>query len=394
MNRDLFFEHIAQTSDEPIGIEVVRAEGIYLYGAQGERWIDFISGICVNNVGHGAPEVLAAIREQSERYLHPMVYGEAILSPQVTYAARLVQALDSRLQVVYFLNCGAEAVEGALKVAKKYTGRTGFVSCYNAYHGSTHGALSLTDPYTLPVGYGPLLPGVTFMRYNCPEDLALITDQTAAVVVDAIQAAGGIVVPDAGYLQAVRQRCDETGALMILDEIQTGFGRMGTLFAHLHYGVEPDILLLGKALGGGMPMGAFVTRPEIIDIIRRDPVLGHITTFGGHPVCCAAGLAAFDKIIRERLTERVPALEAILLARLRHPAILRLTGKGLLYGITLDTYKRAEAVREAALRRGLVTIGFLNGGVGLRIAPPLVITPEEMHAACDILLAALDEVYG
>ncbi|TAE58571.1 MAG: aspartate aminotransferase family protein, partial [Bacteroidetes bacterium] len=333
MNTDLFFHHVAQTSDESIALQVERAEGVWVYGPGGQRWLDMISGICVNNVGHGAPEVLEAIRRQSEKYLHPMVYGEAIMAPQVQYATRLAEALGHELSSVYFVNSGAEAVEGALKLAKKYTGRSELVACYNSYHGCSHGAMSVSGSEAMKAGFGPMLPGVTFIRYNHPEDLSAITRDTAAIILDVVQAAGGVLPADPDYLRALRQRCDETGTLLIFDEIQTGMGRTGRMFAHQHEGIIPDILLLAKALGGGLPLGAFISRPEIMDVLRRDPVLGHITTYGGHPLSCAAGMAAFDLINSRHLIERVPALEALLHKHLRHPKVLMLRGKGLLQGL-------------------------------------------------------------
>jgi acetylornithine/succinyldiaminopimelate/putrescine aminotransferase len=392
MIREDFFRHVAQTSDESMALPVERAEGMYLYGPEGERWLDFISGICVSNLGHGVPQILAAIEQQSRRYLHPMVYGEAIMSPQVQYATRLSEVLGGKLDTVYFTNSGAEAVEGALKVAKKYTGRTELLACHNAYHGSTHGALSITGNPGMKEGYGPLLPEVGFLRFNEEADLARITHKTAAICIEAIQGAGGVVLPKPGYLQAVRKRCDETGTLLILDEIQTGFGRTGSLFAHQAMGFEPDILLLAKSLGGGLPLGAFVCRGELVDVIRRDPVLGYITTFGGHPLSCAAGLAFLETLLASEVWENIPLREAQLRHRLQHPAIQELRGKGLMYALLLPDYAFAEAVRKQALALGLLSIGFLNIDNGLRISPPLNISEAEMDEACDLLLEAIEHV--
>lgn len=389
----LFYQHLAHTSPEPIDIEIVRAAGVYLYGPKGERWIDFISGICVTNVGHNAPEVVAAVREQSEKYLHAMVYGEGIFSPQVRYAARLSEVLAPGLDRVYFVNTGTETVEAALKIARKYTGRSELIACHNAYHGSTYGALSVSGIQASKVGYGPLLPDVKHIHFNQFEDLLQITHDTAAVIIEAIQGAGGVILPAPGYLQAVRDRCTETGALMILDEIQTGFGRTGHLFAHQGLGFVPDILLLAKALGGGLPLGALIGSDEVFSVIQRDPVLGHITTFGGHPLCCAAGLAALNKLIDEDLPARVPTLEALLHQHLRHPAIVELRGMGLLYTVIFEDYDTAEAVRREALRRGLLSIGFLNDeAAGLRICPPLVMSEAEMVEACELLVGAIEAV--
>ena len=391
MLQDAFYRHVAQTSPESIAIEVERAEGIYLYGPDGQRWIDFISGICVSNVGHSAPEVVQAVQAQAGRYLHTMVYGESIMAPQVQYAQLLAEVLGPGLDYVYFGNSGAEANEGALKVAKRYTGRQRIVAFENSYHGHTHGALSVTGSTYMKQGYGPMLPDVHFMRYNRFEDLSLIDRDTAAVIVEAIQGAGGVVLPAPGFLQALRKRCDETGALLILDEIQTGFGRTGQLFAHQGMGFRPDILTLAKALGGGLPLGAFITRREVIEVIQDRPILGHINTFGGGPVACAAGYALLRKVIDEDLAAKAPAKGAQIRARLQgHPLLRELRGMGLLMALLFDDFATADLVRREALRRGLLTIGFLNIKHGLRMAPPLTISEAELDTACDILWAAMD----
>ncbi|RMG67921.1 MAG: aspartate aminotransferase family protein [Bacteroidetes bacterium] len=390
MLQDDFYRHLARTADEAVDMEITHAEGVWLYGPGDRAWIDFISGICVTNVGHGAPEVVAAVKEQAGRYLHAHVYGEAILSPQVRYATRLAEVLGPGLDHVYFTNSGAEAIEGALKVAKKYTGRSRAVAFHNAYHGSTHGALSLTGNTAMKYGYGPLLPRISHLPFNDIEALSVISDKTAAVFMEVIQGAGGAVLPDPAFLRAVRQRCDETGALLVLDEIQTGFGRTGTLWAHQAYDLRPDILVLAKALGGGLPLGAFIGREEVLSVIRRDPPLGFITTFGGHAMACAAGLAALNKIIEEDLPKRVFGLEAILKQRLQHPAIQELRGRGLLYAALFKDRDMAERVRLACLQGGLLTIGFLSIDHGLRISPPLTMTEEEMHLACDRFLVAVE----
>ncbi len=387
-----FYRHVAQTSPESIALPISHAEGIYLYGMKGERWIDFVSGICVNNLGHKVPEIQAAIHAQVDRYLHPMVYGEAIMEPQAAYAHLLSEVLGEGFDATYFVGSGAEAVEGALKVAKKFTGRSEIISFENSYHGHTHGALSVTGNQQMKVGYGPLLPGVSFIRFNHLADLASITHKTAAVIVEPIQGAGGVVMPEPGFLPALKARCEETGTLLILDEIQTGFGRTGSLFAFQHLGFRPDILLLAKALGGGMPLGAFITRKEVMQVITKNPVLGHITTFGGHAVSCAAGLALLKKMVVEDIVASIPAIEGILKSRLVHPQILTLRGTGLFYSVLFRDYAFAEAVRKETYRRGLITIGFLNNDFGLRINPPLTITATEMHAACDLLLESIEAV--
>ena len=393
-HQDQFYKHIAQTSPESIGLEIESAKGIYFYGPNGQKWIDFISGICVMNVGHAAPEVIQAIEKQSQTYLHTMVYGEAIMSPQVEFASLIIEQLNSRLDRVYFTNSGAEATEGALKIAKKFTGRSELISCFGAYHGSTHGALSVGGNPKKKAGYGPFLPNVKHIHFNSIANLQEITEETAAFIIEPIQGTGGIILPEPGYFQAVRKRCDETGTLLILDEIQTGFGRVGTTFAHHLYQVEPDILLLAKSLGGGLPLGAFISRTEIVEVIQQNPFLGHITTFGGNPVCCAAGLASFKKVMDDKLMEQIPAKEAILHQRLIHPSIKLIRGEGLLYAIIFEDYEFTEKVRRALLKAGLVTLGFINIDNGLRVAPPLTITEKELHHCCDIIIGVLDELYG
>ncbi|MEO0894913.1 MAG: aspartate aminotransferase family protein [Bacteroidota bacterium] len=388
-DRKLFNAHVALTAPESIGIEVVDAEGIYLYGPDGKRWIDFISGICVMNLGHKVPEVVQAIQTQAGKYLHTMVYGDSIMSPQAQYAAELSEALGEGFEKVYFVNGGTEANEAAIKVSKRFTGRQKIVSCLNSYHGSTHGSLSVSGNPAMKVGYGPFLPNVHQIPFNDFDALKTIDEDTACIIIEAIQGAGGAILPEEGYLQAVRKRCDETGALMILDEIQTGFGRTGSLFAHQAMGFKPDILTLAKALGAGMPLGVWICRAELADIIRFNPILGHINTFGGGPVSAAAGLAAFRKLRSENIHERVPKLESLLLQHLQHPDIVELRGKGLLYAILFEDYDRAEQIRKKVLDLGLLTIGFLNIKNGLRISPPLNMTEEEMVEACRIFVAAM-----
>lgn len=380
-----FHQYVANTSDIPTALEVARAEGVYLITPEGKRIIDFIAGICVNNVGHSAPEVVEAVQKQAALYMHTLVYGEGVITPQVQFATRLLELLDDRFEKIYFSNSGANAIEGALKVAKKYTGRQRIVACHNSYHGSTHGAISITGNEEMKRGYGPFLPGIEFIHFNDVDDLSKIDDKTACVVIEPIQGAGGVILPAEGYLKAVRKRCDEVGALMILDEIQTGLGRTGKLFAFEHYGFEPDILVLAKALGGGMPMGAIITSEKIISVIRRDPVLGLISTFAGHPICCAAGLAALNKILAENLMDRVPTLERIMKEELQHPAIVELRGKGLLYALILKDYETCNKVMKRALEKGLLSIGFLNIDNGVRISPPLTMSDDEMREACRIL---------
>ncbi len=389
--RQLFFEHVGQTSDFPIGLEVERAEGVWLYGPDGRRWIDLISGVSVSNVGHNNPIVVNAICEQAHTYLHLMVYGEVIESPQVRYAARMAELLPSNLQSVYFVNSGSEAVEGALKLAKRYTGRTEMISFKNAYHGSTHGSLSMMGGEEYRNSYRPLLPDTRQIRFNALEDLEQITTRTACVLIEPVQGEGGIQLPTPGFLEALRERCNQTGALLIFDEIQTGIGRTGTLYYFQQTAVTPDILCTAKAFGGGMPLGAFISSDEIMSTLKTNPVLGHITTFGGHPVCCAAGLAALEYLLDNHLMEQAEAkgrqYEECLI---QHPAVKSIRRTGLLMAIEYGDDAFCEKVVKRTVETGLLTEWFLFWPSAMRIAPPLTITSEEIETSCRILLEAID----
>lgn len=392
--RQLFLRHQAQTSPSPILLEIAKGEGVFLYDVAGKKYLDLISGISVSNVGHCAPEVVKAVQEQAATYMHTLVYGEYVLKPSALFAAKIVEQLNSDLEVVYFVNSGAEAVEGALKVAKKFTKRHKILAFEGSYHGSTHGALSVTGNDWIKEGYGPLLPHIQHIRFNHFEDLHYITTETAAIIVEPIQAEAGILLPENNFLQAIRKRCDETGTVMILDEIQTGFGRSGTLFAHQFYDFVPDILLLAKGMGGGMPIGAFIGKRSIMAVITDNPILGHITTFGGHPVCCAAGLACLEKILHENLIATIPAKEAIIKHTLHHTAIQSITGKGLFFAIHLDSFENVLKVVHLAMAKGVITDWFLNCATALRIAPPLTISEEELREGMEMLQAAIVEVYA
>ena len=389
--RQLFFEHVGQTSDFPIGLEVERAEGVWLYGPDGRRWIDLISGVSVSNVGHNNPVVVNAICEQAHTYLHLMVYGEVIESPQVRYATRMAELLPSNLQSVYFVNSGSEAVEGALKLAKRYTGRTEMISFKNAYHGSTHGSLSMMGGEEYRNSYRPLLPDTRQIRFNTLEDLEQITSRTACVLIEPVQGEGGIQLPAPGFLEALRERCNQTGALLIFDEIQTGIGRTGTLYYFQQTSVIPDILCTAKAFGGGMPLGAFISSDEIMSTLKTNPVLGHITTFGGHPVCCAAGLAALEYLLDNHLMEQAEAkgrqYEECLI---QHPAVKSIRRTGLLMAIEYGDDAFCEKVVKRAVETGLLTEWFLFCPSAMRIAPPLTITSEEIETSCRTLLEAID----
>ncbi|QDA61500.1 aspartate aminotransferase family protein [Hymenobacter jejuensis] len=393
--RQLFLRHQAQTSDFPLLLEIERAEGVYMYGFDGRRYLDLISGIGVSNVGHRHPRVIQAIKDQLDKYLHLMVYGELVQAPPAELAYALHQTLPAHLDAVYFTNSGAEAVEGALKLAKRHTGRIEFISCHRAYHGSTHGALSVTGSEGFKNSYRPLLPDVRHIEYNDFSDLQHITERTAAVIIETVQGEAGVRVPLHNYLQAVRQRCNETGTLLILDEIQCGFGRTGTFWAFEQFGIAPDILLCAKGMGGGMPIGAFISSQEIMAGFKTNPILGHCTTFGGHPVSCAASLATLRTIQEENLLAGVAEKAALFRQLLQHPAIRDVRGCGLLMAVEFDSFEVLKPIIDRALEHeGILTDWFLFCDNSLRLAPPLIITEVEIVEACAALLRAIDYVTG
>jgi len=388
--RQLFLNNNAQTTNFPLLLEFERAEGVYMYDSKGTPFIDLISGIGVSNLGHSNPYVINAIKNQVDKYMHLMVYGEYVQTPQVKFAEKLTSILPGSLNSVYFTNSGAEAVEGALKLAKRFTGRQQIVAMHNSYHGSSHGALSVMGNEEFKQAYRPLLPGVNFIRFNQSADLQFITTQTACVIVETVQGEAGIRVPDAEYMQALRLRCTETGTLLILDEIQAAFGRTGKLFAFEHFDIVPDILLLAKALGGGMPVGAFVSSAEIMGALKDNPILGHITTFGGHPVCCAAGLAALEVLLNEQLIEQVAAKETLLRSNLTHPAIKGIRGKGLMLAVEFESFELNKKIIDRCIENGVITDWFLHCSNSMRIAPPLIITDAQILHACAVITKAID----
>lgn len=388
--RQLFLQRLAPTSDFPMMLEVTRGKGVYLYDPQGKPYLDLIAGIGVSALGHCHPAVVDAVKQQSDRYLHTMVYGEFVMSPQVQLADELTRVLPESLNSVYFVNSGAEATEGAMKLAKRYTGRAEIIASFDAYHGSTQGALSLMSDTYFTQAYRPLLPGIRHIRFNAVADLQNITPQTAAVIVETVQAECGIQRPQNDYLKKLRQRCDEVGALLILDEIQAGYGRTGSLFAFEQYGIVPDILLLAKGMGGGMPIGAFVAGRELMQVFANHPVLGHITTFGGHPVSCAAALATLRVLAGSDLIAQVVGKSKRFLSRLQHPKIKAIRHAGLWMAVELDSFEAVQHVIHRCLEYGLITDWFLFNNRCLRIAPPLTITISEIDEACRILMAALD----
>jgi len=389
-NKQLFLQNNAQTSTSPNLLEIDAAEGIYLYDKQGKAYIDLVSGFAVSNIGHRHPKVLAAIKAQLDKYMHVTVYGEYVQTPMIAFAKKLVKVLPTDLNNVYFVNSGAEATEGALKLAKKYTCRTEIISCFHSYHGSTHGALSVMGSDEFKAGYGPLLPDVSFINFNEEADLQMITEKTACVIVETVQGEAGIRVPSTDYMQKLRARCTAVGALLILDEIQAAFGRTGKLFAFENFGIQPDILLLAKALGGGMPMGAFIAKKEVMSALKQNPILGHITTFGGHPVCCSAGLASLEVLLEENLVEQANEKGKLFTSLLVHPLIREVRGIGLMMSMQLDSFAQVEKVSELCRERGVVIDWFLHCETAMRIAPPLTIKEEEIRKTCAVILDALD----
>lgn len=392
--RQLFLQHVAQTSDAPLGLEIDHAEGVYLYDTSGKRYIDLISGISVSSLGHCHPRIVHAVQQQAARYAHTMVYGEFVQAPQVQLATYVCTLLPDTLNSVYFTNSGAEATEGAMKLAKRFTGRTEFISCKNSYHGSTQGALSLLGDEYFKSNYRPLLPDVRHIRYNHFEDILLITERTAAVFLEPVQAEAGVLVPDKEYLHAVRKRCDETGTLLVFDEIQTGCGRTGSLFRFQAEAVVPDILLLGKAFGGGLPLACFIASHNIMKVLQHNPVLGHITTFGGNAVSCAAALASLQEIVEQKLCASVETKAQLFATLLQHPAIGKINHCGLMMAVYLDNFEQLKKVIANCLENGLITDWFLFANNCLRIAPPLIITEAEIRVSCRIILNALNKVYS
>jgi acetylornithine/N-succinyldiaminopimelate aminotransferase len=390
-NRQLFLQHLGQTSMAPMMLEIVRAEGIYMFGPKGEKYIDLISGVAVSNTGHCHPKVVEAVKTQVDLYMHLMVYGEFIQNPQVQYAERLTGILPPVLNSCYFVNSGSEAVEGAIKLAKRFTGKSRIIYFKNSYHGSTHGALSVQGSEIYRNAFRPLLPDTHQLVFNDEKSLDSIDMKTACVIVEPVQGEAGIIFPENDFLLKIRNRCNITGALLIFDEIQTGFGRLGHMFAIDRFKVIPDILLLAKALGGGMPLGAFISSSEIMSSLVTNPSLGHITTFGGHPVCCAAGLASLNVIIEENLSGQSNQKSALFKRELIHPLISEVRGEGLFLAVQLTDPVYVPYIIAHAPDYGLVLDYFLFCADSFRIAPPLIISEEEIALACNLLKKLLDD---
>lgn len=394
--RELFLRHVAQTSPAPLALEIVKAEGSSLWDAAGREYIDLIAGISVCNIGHRHPKVVKAIKKQVDEYLHVLVYGEIVETPQVQYAKWLTAHLPNSLNSVYFTNSGAEATEGAMKLAKRATGRTQIVAFNQSYHGSTQGALSIMGDEYWRNAYRPLLPDILHLEYNSIASIDAITERTACVIAETVQAERGVITPTKTWLKALQKKCRETGALLILDEIQTGFGRTGYLWGFEQFKVIPDIVLLGKALGGGMPLGAFVANRKLMKLLTKDPVLGHITTFGGHPVCCAAGLAAFKVLLKKDIIKNVKEKELLFHQLLQHPRIKAIRSNGLLMAVEFDNFETNKKVIDACIENkngavGLLTDWFLFAPQCLRIVPPLTMSNKEIRRACKIILEAASQ---
>jgi len=390
--RQLFLQHVGQTSETPLALEIEKAEGIYLFDIEGKKYIDLISGIAVSNLGHGHPEIKKAVHDQVEKHMHLMVYGEYIQSPQVEYARLLTKQLPEELDCVYFVNSGSEANEGAIKLAKRFTGRSEVVAFKNAYHGSTQALMGLMNNSYYTKAFRPLMPGIRHLEFNDEKQLEQISNKTACVIAEPIQGEAGIVLPNPGFLEKLRQRCNETGTLLIFDEIQTGFGRTGHLFAFQKYKVQPDIFTVAKAMGGGMPIGAFVTSKNIMASLMNNPVLGHITTFGGHPVSAAAALANLKVLLETKLIEEAQTKGEFLINQLNHKQIISKRGIGLFYSIELENAQKVQDFIKAALKRGLIADWFLHCDYRIRIAPPLIITNKEIEEVGRIMMEAFDEI--
>ena len=388
--KDIFKLHLAQTFSFPSCLEVESAKGSYITDVNGKDYLDFVAGISACTLGHSNPIITNSIKKQLEKYTHVMVYGEYVQSPQYKLAELLSDNLPESLKTTYFTNSGAEAIEGAMKLAKRKTGRSEIISCKNSYHGSTQGALSIMGNEEQKAKYRPLLPHCNQIIFNDEESLKTITKSTAAVVLEVIQGGTGFFTPTKTFLQKVRKRCTQTGTLLIFDEIQTCFGRLGTLFGFERYDVIPDILCIAKGMGGGMPIGAFISSWEFMNLLSFEPKLGHITTFGGHPVNCAASLATLKELLSTDIMNEVEKKEGLFRKHLIHPKIKEIRGKGLMLAIELDNKEIVQRVVEESLEKGLILFYFLFTKTAIRITPPLTISDEEIIKGCEIIKGILD----
>ena len=393
-NKEIFRTLQAQTTPFPIGLEISRAEGLFIYDTSGKAYFDLVSGLAVTNIGHRHPKVIEAIKKQLDTHLHVMPYGEFIQTPQLKLAEKLNEILPENLTTSYFVNSGAEAVEGALKLAKRYTGRQEIIACLKSYHGSTHGALSVSGNPVKQSAFKPLLPDVNFIAFNKLDELDRITKNTACVIIETVQGDAGVRIPELCYLQKLREKCTETGTLLILDEIQSGFGRTGSFFAFEQYGIVPDVLVIAKALGGGMPIGAFVSSKKIMDCLTHNPMLGHITTFGGHPVNCAAAVANIDVILEENLVKEVHEKGSLMKKLLSHALVKEIRQIGLMFAIDLETEEITQKVVERCMERGIITFWFLSCPASFRLAPPLTISFEEIEEVCGVICEVFDGIHS
>lgn len=392
-NREIFFRNIGLPSNFPLDIEIERAEGIYMYAPDGKRYTDLVSGVSVSNIGHCHPRVVAAVKEQAEKYMHLMVYGEIIQSPQVRFAELLTRQLPETLDCVYFVNSGTEATDAALKLAKRFTRRFEVCAFKNAYHGSAQGSMGCLGSENMKRNFRPLIPGTTFLRFDNFEDIQLVTENHAAVIVEPIQGEGGMIVPQKGFLKALRERCNETGTLLIFDEIQTGFGRTGRLFRFQGEEVVPDILCCAKAMGGGMPLGAFIASRNILQSLTENPPLGHITTFGGHPVSCAAALAQLEVLLEEDFISKAEEKGELFRTALQgHPTVKEIRGAGLMLAVEMESEAVFLKLFEKLTEKGIVTDPFLFNTAAFRIAPPLIITEKQIAECCAAIRACMDEL--
>jgi acetylornithine/succinyldiaminopimelate/putrescine aminotransferase len=392
-DKEIFFQHLGLPSFNPMGLEIAKAEGIYLYDTTGKKYIDMVSGISVSNLGHGNPIILNAIREQLEKYLYVNVYGEFILSPQVKLVEKLASVLPPSLSSTYLVNSGSEAVEGALKLARRYTGRTEIISFENAYHGSTLGALSVLGNESLKNAFRPLMPDTRIIRFNNANDLEKITAKNACVITETIQAEAGMILPEPGFLKQLSARCKETGALLVVDDVQMGFGRTGRMFSFENFDFIPDILVLAKAMGSGMPIGAFISSKEIMDTLAFHPELGHITTFGGHPVSCAASVAMLDVLTSTNIIDQVNEKGQRIENAIRNHAIIKeIRRSGLAMGVQVKDPGIRKQLTGSMLANGIIIDWFLFKPDTFRIAPPLTITNDEIDLGCDLILKSLNEI--
>jgi acetylornithine/N-succinyldiaminopimelate aminotransferase len=389
-----FYTYQAQTCDTPMGLEIVSANGIYIEDVNGKKYMDLISGVAVTNLGHNHPRIVSAIKNQVDKYLHVMVYGEYIQAPQVKLAKALATILPENLNCSYFVNSGTEANEAALKLAKRYTGRTELIAFHKSYHGSTHGSLSVTGNETKKYHVRPLLPDVKFIHFDDENDLIQITNKTAAVIIEPVQGDAGVRIPKKSFMKKLAERCKQVGAVLIVDEIQTGYGRTGTMFAFEQFDIVPDILTIGKAMGGGMAMGAFIASKEMMNCLKHDPVLGHITTFGGHPVCCAAAFETLQIFKDENIVESVNSKGRLFIELLTHPIVKEIRQIGLMMAIQLESFEVVEKVVKRCLEKGVIGFWFISCNNSFRLAPPLTITEEEIRTACQIIKESFDEAYN